>query len=496
MIFQNSEKTRKMYSVLFVSLLLSRLALLCQTVDSSSFDKVEVSESNSVMVLRNALLQLSIASPDQLSDVHSRIVDASFAVVEQSLLEDSTLSKFYQEALISAYVYLSTAQDIEMKYWLLHKATYMLYLIPGLYTRLKEGKWPVSARLLNTLYMNSERQSKLKSFLPVFSSSSILMYNFYMQDFCQCSSRSWCLPYWLAIHYAMDVFVIPRGDAIKPVYWYNTTSGCFESTGINMSSFLIENIFNYTFILDINSFMDVQMRTIQSEKFFLYPAYWLNEGQVLNFAQLGVEVIRDDSIMKPPNPLFRATLVNSISEEIVDRLIYLAEVRPLKGQYEFLQTLPNGFAVNVVLVGDCVGDQTYCDNVQSEINRLRPYVVWIGKQDDTVIARLLGSSLGLLHAPITDCNPRVVYEALWANRPFLVNEATRVPKEILHLGMIHKEESGWPMSIASFVEAARGGKWKDNSNFAKEFITDDSVYFKLMKLLKVCPRLKIFFFIF
>ena len=57
-------------------------------------------------------------------------------------------------AVLTAIVYLSIAQEKDVKYNLLHKATYLMFSTPDLNL---EG-WPVKDELIRTLYANSEGQ--------------------------------------------------------------------------------------------------------------------------------------------------------------------------------------------------------------------------------------------------------------------------------------------------------------------------------------------------
>lgn len=139
------------------------------------------------------------------------------------------------------------------------------------------------------------------------------------------------------------------------------------------------------------------------------------------------------------------------------------------------KTLP----VNVILVGKCGTDLLYCEQVQAEL----PHEVkWESNwSTDAEIINALTSSIGLIHAPLVDCNPRVVYEALWAGIPFLVNANARIPRNLWHLGRVVEDVGS---EIEAFVnDIIVNRKWSRNEqeSFAKEFLTENEAYSALLK---------------
>ena len=132
------------------------------------------------------------------------------------------------------------------------------------------------------------------------------------------------------------------------------------------------------------------------------------------------------------------------------------------------------------MVGPCDGDLDHCDRVNTELNRLAPMVEWTrGPGDDAAIAKILGAAAGLLLASTVDCNPRVVYEALWAGTPFVVTKATRIAHDIHHLGRIL--EADLIGGLHDFNHDSMIARWRETEqlDFAKQFVTDDQVYANL-----------------
>merc|ERR1711904_612061 len=91
-----------------------------------------------------------------------------------------------------------------------------------------------------------------------------------------------------------------------------------------------------------------------------------------NFEELGVSVLPDDGLLKPPNPAMRQILDEAVSSRwtkmprLKDRLLlYPADIRPMKGQKEFLRAL-----ITIVIAGGCDGNQTYCDEVATLTQRI------------------------------------------------------------------------------------------------------------------------------
>lgn len=291
----------------------------------------DVPETHSTAMRHIVLLKASVealagAIAEQLIDLHSKVVDAALSVVEDSQNEGSRLEILCPTGLLAGYVYLSTSQDHDLKYWLLHKATRLLYSTPGLLERLKLDGWPVSDSLIRTLYLNSERVVKTSGLLPITEGfESVFLYNFYPlgADLCVCTNRSWCFPSWLGARMAsMDVFIVQRGLFDRTVYFFDKRSLCFVSTFMDINLVILENVFSYKFVYDINSFMEPQNRIIQSIKTLLLPCFGLTNDQIANFNSLGVHVIPDDFIFKPPSMSFTSLLLNR-TPTIKQQLIYI-----------------------------------------------------------------------------------------------------------------------------------------------------------------------------
>ena len=436
--------------------------------------------------LWGTLSDLSRSVPEGLVAAHRQIIEAALDIVQQS--ETSLVGELGDGCplgLLVAYTYLATAQETDLKHSLLHKATYLLYASADMPRLLKASSWPVTDELLKTLYWNTERAYKGLENLATSGRESIMFYRMYLDDLCTCTTRAWCLPFWFSTHFPnFDVFIVPRDDDEKAVYAFDRGSSCFVKTSTMLSQAVLDDILTYLFIFDINSFMEPEARSLKSVHTVLYPAYDLSVNQIENFSFLKVKVIPDDAIFKPPNPVF-TRLLSTASEGDPARkntLIYLAEVRPLKGQLEFLQAIGSSSVldVDIHLMGHCVGNQRYCEQVMENVERLKERVTWIPHLDsDVLLASILAESLGLVLAPLADCNPRVVYEALWAGTPFLVNEAARIPHQLHALGQVFAGDV--VPAISAFVLASRNGGWNrvDLHHFAQKFFNEDVSYTQL-----------------
>ena len=441
--------------------------------------------------LEESILQLkrcvdSLSSGRESQRVYSGLIDSAYHIIRyfSHQVDQQALCPL---GYIAGLTYLSVAHEPEWRAYLLHKATHILYSSPGLGLGLDRSGWLLSDSVIRTLLLNSMLREMSVVDIPLSGENSLLLYAFYIDDLCECTSRSWCLPFWFAhAHPLWDVLLVPESYSARRVYAYNhsAASHCFEPTGIALSTHVISTHFTTTFIFGINSFMEPSSRVIRANRTLLYPAFDLSSEQIGNFRYLGTEVIPDDSIMKPPNPSFRELLeAAALPRDKRSRtLVYLARVRPGKGQLEFLQSVESADTLPFVIsmVGPCDGDLDHCDRVNTELNRLAPMVEWTrGPGDDAAIAKILGAAAGLLLASTVDCNPRVVYEALWAGTPFVVTKATRIAHDIHHLGRIL--EADLIGGLHDFNHDSMIARWRETEqlDFAKQFVTDDQVYANL-----------------
>eukprot|EP00392_Amoebophrya_sp_AT5.2_P009896 g9927.t1 len=151
--------------------------------------------------------------------------------------------------------------------------------------------------------------------------SSVLFYYFYEPDAknpCVCRSGSWCLPYWVraVTNSTLDVWMVGR-DTEKTVYRMDAR-GCFVSLkqGLATHSLLQAQQFDLLFIFEVNSFMHPEARGgVFAKKTILYPTYNLSPGQIRNFESQKVAVLRDDQVLKPPNPELRKVLEEAYARD-------------------------------------------------------------------------------------------------------------------------------------------------------------------------------------
>ncbi|CAD7971040.1 unnamed protein product [Amoebophrya sp. A25] len=241
--------------------------------------------------------------------------------------------------VVTALVYLSIAQETDLKYELLRKATYLLFASESL----DLGSWPVRDELVRTLYANTEGQKpplvvpkKLRAPIGVDTTEavernlkyensltvhfdSVMFYYFYEpeeENPCVCRSGSWCLPYWVRAltNATVDVWVAGR-DVNRTVYRMDAR-GCLVSLrqGLANFSLLQAKAFDLLFVFEVNSFMHPEARGgIFAKKTILYPTYNLSPGQVRNFEAQKISVLRDDQVLKPPNPRYREILENMLA---------------------------------------------------------------------------------------------------------------------------------------------------------------------------------------
>lgn len=476
--------------------------------------------------LQGALQKLALLEQDP--------VEASYEI-HTAWEEDPSLFEVCPVGLITALVYLSIAQEKEWKYRLLHQATFLLYSTPGLASKMANGRWPMSDRLIRTMYHNSEviGRAPLKlSEVPVSSSpvleagvdesvgfslqhgnsvqvhfGTVLFYHFYYQEKspCACRTRSWCVPHWLR-HFTnktVDIWLAAR-DEQKTLYRMDSY-GCFRSLGYGLASHYFAEPIDLVFVFEINALMHPQNRVVPAHRIILYPTFDLSEPQLSNFEELGVSVLPDDAILKPPNPATRQVLEEASQTRLSrslrpkDRLlIFPADIRPMKGQTDFLKGLlfegakkPSAVkrlqGLTIVIAGGCDGNMTYCSEVVSLTQRLNAEgllnVVVADQLKDLELAQLYAAALGVvLHSRI-DCNPRSVYEGLIANAPFFVTDKTRLPSTIHHLGHIHDgNEDKLPERLADFVDLAEANTFENRPrDFARKHIREADVYKRMVE---------------
>jgi len=475
--------------------------------------------------LHGALQKLALLEQDP--------VEASFQI-HAAWEEDPSLFDVCPAGLITALVYLSIAQEREWKYRLLHRATYLLYATPGLAKSMLAGRWPMSDRLIRTMYHNSEvlGRAPLRFAAPEAQPSTtrlgaesgvdeavglsmqnmntvkvhftrVLFYHFYHQDRspCACRTRSWCLPHWTRhlTNHTVDIWLAAR-DEQKTLYRMDR-SGCLRSLNRGLSMHHFADTFDVVFVFEINALMHPQCRVLPARRILLYPTFDLSDEQMSNFEELGVSVLADDAILKPPNPAMRALLEEAAAgrkamspDRPKDKLmLFPADIRPLKGQVDFLQALlfegaqrPSAVqrlrGLTIVIAGGCDGNQTYCHEVVDLTQRVNSEglvnIVVADQLKDEELAQLYAAALGVVLYSRVDCNPRAVYEALVTNTPFFVTERTRLPPLVQHLGVVGDGDvSRLPEELAEFVGFCEAGGFAGRAaDFAKKHLSEAQAY--------------------
>jgi len=474
--------------------------------------------------LHGALQKLALLEQDP--------VEASYQI-HAAWEEDPKLFDVCPAGLVTALVYLAMAQEQDWKYRLLHRATFFLFSTPGLANKMSTGRWPMSDRLIRTMYHNSEVRDRTavklggqppdlgwaaRAMDPGIDEAvglalqhrdsvtvhfrSVLFYHFYHSDKspCACRTRSWCLPQWVryVTNHTVDIWLAGRDEA-KTLHRMDR-SGCFHSLGHGLASHYFAEPFDLVFVFEINAFMHPQCRILPARRMLLYPTFELSDSQMQNFEAIGVSVLPDDAILKPPNARMRHLLEEASTSRQKraprpkDRLLlFPADIRPMKGQSDFLQGLLIAGArtetsiqrlkrLTVLIAGACDGNQTYCAEVVSLSERVNAEghinVVLADQLKDEELAQLYAAALGVVLHSRVDCNPRSVYEGLVADSPFFVTERTRLPPLVQHLGHIGTGEAGrLAEHLADFVDFCEAGGFAGRPQaFAQRHLIEADIY--------------------
>jgi len=241
----------------------------------------------------------------------------------------------------------------------------------------------------------------------------------------------------------------------------------------------------------------------------LYPTFDLSDAQLANFEELGVSVLPDDALLKPPNPAMRQLLDDATAARAArlarpkDRLlIFPADIRPMKGQTDFLAALlfegaPRPSAIQrlrgltIVVAGSCDGNETYCSEVVSLSDRVNAdgivNIVITDQLKDEELAQLYAAALGIVLHSRVDCNPRAVYEGLTADAPFFVTERTRLPPFVQHLGHVSDGDvTRLPEQLADFVDFCEAGGFAGRPRaFAQRHLMEADVYRDVVKWMEL-----------
>jgi len=206
-----------------------------------------------------------------------------------------------------------------------------------------------------------------------------------------------------------------------------------------------------------------------------------------------------------PNPAMRQILDEAVSSRwtkmprLKDRLLlFPADIRPLKGQVEFLSALIAEEAqfpasiqrlkgLTVVIAGGCDGNQTYCTEVATLTQRVNNEgllnIVIADQLKDEELAQLYAASLGVVLYSKVDCNPRAVYEGFIADSPFFATEQVRLPPLVQHLGHLTDGDSKrLPEQLLDFVNFCEAGGFSGRPReFARQHLSEADVYRKVLE---------------
>jgi hypothetical protein len=254
------------------------------------------------------------------------------------------------------------------------------------------------------------------------------------------------------------------------------------------------------FVFEVNALMHPQCRVVQAHRTLLYPTFHLTEAQSANFEDLGVSVLPDDGLLKPPNPAMRQILDEAVSSRwtkmprLKDRLLlYPADIRPMKGQKEFLRALITQEAqfpasiqrlkgLTIVIAGGCDGNQTYCDEVATLTQRINNEgylnLVIADQLKDDELAQLYAAALGIVLYSRVDCNPRAIYEGFVADAPFFVTQTARLPALAQHLGHLSDgDDARLPEQMLDFVNFCESGGFSGRPReFARKHLVESDIY--------------------
>merc|ERR1712216_373614 len=302
---------------------------------------------------------------------------------------------------------------------------------------------------------------------------------------------------------SVDIWLAARDE--RKTLFRMDRSGCFRNLNLVLATHHFTESFDVMFVFEVNALMHPQCRVIPANRVLLYPTFALSESQIENFEELGVSVLLDDGMLKPPNPAMRQILDEAVSSRwtrmprLKDRLLlYPADIRPLKGQVDFLKALIAEEAqfpasiqrlkgLTVVIAGGCDGNQTYCSEVATLTQRVNNEgvlnIVIADQLKDEELAQLYAAALGVVLYSKVDCNPRSVYEGFIADAPFFVTETTRLPALIQHLGhMTDGSNVRLPEQLLDFVNFCEAGGFSGRPReFARQHLVEADVYRKVLE---------------
>ena len=156
-----------------------------------------------------------------------------------------------------------------------------------------------------------------------------------------------------------------------------------EGVMIKLDSVFVDFEVDVLFVFEINAFMHPEQRILKAKTRILYPTYDLSEAQIANFQSLKVTVLRDEDIVKPPSPAMITEIQSAVSRGLPKEpiFIYPAEIKPFKGQLEFLGSLLGHYNdpefeflshIEIVFAGECTLNATYCSSFYQQLSYFPP----------------------------------------------------------------------------------------------------------------------------
>jgi len=243
--------------------------------------------------------------------------------------------------------------------------------------------------------------------------------------------------------------------------------------------------------------MQPENRIISAKRAILYPTFNTSQAQITNFDYFGVSVLEDDQVLKLPNPAMRRVL-NEAHQDIAmgltqnkNMIVYPAEIRPLKAQVEFLQQLRGAMFRNgwlkkyeFVFIGECM-DQAYCDELVDIAEAARRDGLRISVpgplKSDKILAQFYAQAKAIVLTSEIDCNPRVIYEALYTDTPFLASSSARVPMALRPYGRVMPTNAHVITELRTLLSNVEKGHYKQRCRSYALSLREEVVYGELLE---------------
>ncbi|KAK9810491.1 hypothetical protein WJX72_011534 [[Myrmecia] bisecta] len=185
--------------------------------------------------------------------------------------------------------------------------------------------------------------------------------------------------------------------------------------------------------------------------------------------------IPDTAIVKPPSPRIFDACAGSQNTRRGRVLLYPAEVYGRKGQLEFLKALKRGRLGGWVV--NFVGKLRKPDlvkQVRAMCRRKQVECHFVGQVGFPELMQYYRNASHILLMSKKDPNPRVVYEGLACNLPFVASTNVTLPDSIKGLGMqLNVKSHSFQADLLAFLQRDFGDA---PYQFARERLTEQVVY--------------------